>query len=228
MTDTPMAVLLSIRDRFARDLAVEVLREGGLTPVLPVVDESPQAAVRRTAATVVVLDVVGSDPVDRLEGTLVDVLASGARILLVADGALRHQVLAGLLAGASGQVALVGTAPRRLVQAVRQVAEGSAALHPDVAAAVLQQWRATRGTGKPRRDDVALSAREVEILSHAATGLTNQAIARRLDVSLKTVETHKARLFAKLGARNQAQAVSLAIQRGLLKEQGAGGPAGTP
>ena len=54
------------------------------------------------------------------------------------------------------------------------------------------------------------------VLTAMAEGLATKAIALRLDVAVKTVENHKARVFGKLGARNHAHAVTLAIEQGLL------------
>jgi two-component system nitrate/nitrite response regulator NarL len=211
-------VLVRIKDGLSRELAAETLRLHGFVPIVRPLDQPLLSAVQEAGPEVVILDLALEESVDRLERTLADVLACGARALLVADGASPQHVLAGLLAGASGQVLLESTSPQRFIRAVRQVAEGSAALHPDVASLVLQQWRQMRSSLGSSEREVALSVRESQILSGAAEGLTNQAIARRLDVSLKTVENHKARIFAKLGARNQAEALSMAIRRGLLPQ----------
>ncbi|TQN37948.1 DNA-binding NarL/FixJ family response regulator [Blastococcus colisei] len=208
-------MLLGDHDPLTRDLAADVLKTGGCEAFLCPRDESLAAAARRVRADVVLLDVSREPSPEAVERTVLSALESGARALLIADGASREQVLAGLLAGASGQVQLWTTSPQRFLRAVRQVAEGSAALHPDVAAAVLSQWRAMRSLDQPKSRS-GLSTREVEILSAAADGLTNQAVARRLNLSARTVENHKARIFAKLGARNQAEAVSIAIRQGLL------------
>jgi DNA-binding NarL/FixJ family response regulator len=212
------AVLVRIGDGLSRDLVAETLRSHGFTPVVPALGQPLLGVVQESRPDVVILDLALEDSVDRLERTLVDVLATGARALLVADGASPQQVLAGLLAGASGQVLLESTSPQRFLRAVRQVAEGSAALHPDVASLVLEQWRQMRSSSRAPAREVALSGRELQILASAAEGLTNQAIARRLDVTHKTIENHKARIFAKLGARNQAEALSIAIGRGLFPE----------
>jgi two-component system nitrate/nitrite response regulator NarL len=66
-------------------------------------------------------------------------------------------------------------------------------------------------------DVTGLTAREVEVLSLAATGLSSPAIGRSLHVSETTVKTHFSNLYAKLGASNRAAAVARAIERGLIK-----------
>ena len=62
-----------------------------------------------------------------------------------------------------------------------------------------------------------LTDRETEILRLVASGLTNKAIADRLVLSIRTVETHVARIYAKLGVSTRVQATSIAISRGLVE-----------
>lgn len=66
------------------------------------------------------------------------------------------------------------------------------------------------------RAAVQITAREREVLELMANGHSNQAIGERLNISVKTVEAHRARLFKKLGASNVADAVLLAIRTGLV------------
>lgn len=207
--------LVRLTDALLSDLVVDVLSAAGHTVVACGQDTPVEAEAARIGASIVVMDAL--EPLAGLERSVVSVLAAGARVLLVADGASRDRVLAALFAGAAGQVVLRETTPRQLVQAVERVTAGSAELHPDVAAAVLQQWRASRQP-KPVNRTVSLSAREVELLRLAAQGLTNRSIATRLDLSLKTVENHKGRIFSRLGVRNQAEAVSRAAELGLLDD----------
>lgn len=63
----------------------------------------------------------------------------------------------------------------------------------------------------------SLTPRELEVLGHVADGKTNQEIADALGISVKTVEAHRARVFKKLGAKNAAQVVRIAIRNGLIK-----------
>ena len=70
------------------------------------------------------------------------------------------------------------------------------------------------------RDQVdPLSERENEILRLVAQGLTNQAIADRLVISLTTVKTHVGNIFLKLGVKNRTQAIACAESLGLLPHQ---------
>ncbi|MGH8883788.1 MAG: response regulator transcription factor [Egibacteraceae bacterium] len=178
---------------------------------------------RRCAPDVVVAGIVlGGEP---LEPSLAKVLATGTKVLVLADSAAPERLGGVLLAGASGYLALEDTAPARVAEAVHAVGRGEAALHPMAAGMVLEQWRRLRATaGNQAPKDVSLTPREREVLAAMADGLATKSIARQLGVAAKTVDNHKARIFAKLRARNQSEAVSVAIAAGLLLHQAGAGP----
>jgi DNA-binding CsgD family transcriptional regulator len=67
-----------------------------------------------------------------------------------------------------------------------------------------------------RREQLGITARELEIMEAIAAGLSNREIAERLFVSENTVKTHAARLFDKLSARRRTQAVQRAKEAGLI------------
>jgi DNA-binding NarL/FixJ family response regulator len=97
------------------------------------------------------------------------------------------------------------------------VASGSAVLAPAAAGTILEQWRRLResgGSGAAGLPD--LTPRESEVLAAMVDGLASKAIARRLGMALKTVESHKTHIFDKLGVPTQAAAVSFAIAHGLI------------
>jgi DNA-binding NarL/FixJ family response regulator len=70
-----------------------------------------------------------------------------------------------------------------------------------------------------------LTGREAQVLRLIAAGLTSVDVSNRLDISHRTVENHKQRIFAKLGVQNKAHAVSVAIRCGLLRPSRAMDPA---
>ena len=149
-----------------------------------------------------------------LHGHIATILQASARIIVVCDEPADQGVRDALLAGASGCLPLRHTDVGQIGDAVRAVAAGQAALHPSVAASVLQQWRSEQR--RPVSTDTTLTPRETEVLRTICEGLTTTAAARSLGIAAKTVETHKARIFVKLGARNQAEAVAAATRHGLL------------
>jgi DNA-binding NarL/FixJ family response regulator len=126
-----------------------------------------------------------------------------------------EHILAALQAGALGY--LTKDAGRvQIAQAIRAAAAGQSVLDPQVqqrllAAAV--QGGAAEPAPTPAVD--GLTARETEVLSLIAAGLSNREIAQRLYVTEVTVKSHINRLFAKIGVRDRAQAVRYAYERGL-------------
>ena len=85
-----------------------------------------------------------------------------------------------------------------------------------VAAGLVVRWPgAETGFGAMRETDVhaLLTPRELEVLAALAEGITNKAIARRLDISLHTVKFHVESVFRKLGARTRTEAVAKASER---------------
>lgn len=67
-----------------------------------------------------------------------------------------------------------------------------------------------------KREEVAITPREMEILELIAQGMSNREIAEKLFVSENTMKTHSSRVFDKLGARRRPQAVQLGKEFGLL------------
>jgi DNA-binding NarL/FixJ family response regulator len=115
-----------------------------------------------------------------------------------------------LRAGASGYV-LKKSVQTELVRAVHTVSDGRLFLDPSLA-----EGSALPASGDKFDADVELSSRELDVASLAARGHTNAEIAARLSISSKTVESHKARLMAKLGLKTRAQLVRYALYRGWL------------
>jgi DNA-binding NarL/FixJ family response regulator len=125
-------------------------------------------------------------------------------------------VLGALRAGARGYLTKDAGA-EEIRAAVEAVARGEAALDPaiqhHVLAAVSAPADASAGIETP--DD--LTPREVDVLQLIAEGLTNTEIAERLVVSAATVKSHVNHIFAKIGARDRAQAVVYAYANGLAQ-----------
>lgn len=113
-----------------------------------------------------------------------------------------------LASGASGFV-LKDLADEELVEAVRLAARGEQYLSPRLALSLEDMQRAVNGN--------RLTVREVEILRLIALGHTSVEIARKLRLSPRTVETHRARIHRKLGLTTRAELVAYALRRGLLR-----------
>jgi DNA-binding NarL/FixJ family response regulator len=116
--------------------------------------------------------------------------------------------------GVSGYV-LKRSASEELIRAIRAVATGGIYLDPAIAAMAIGR-RPHRKIGQNDRSSVELSSREREVLQLAAAGYSNKEISSRLQVSVKTIETYKARAIDKLGLETRAQLVRYAIVKGWL------------
>jgi DNA-binding NarL/FixJ family response regulator len=119
-----------------------------------------------------------------------------------------------LRAGASGYV-LKRAAAAELVRAVRTVAAGGTYIDPALAGAIVEGYLGAQ-PGHEHARQVTLSAREREVLVRTARGFSNKEIAAELALSVKTVETYKARIAEKLGLRTRADIVSYAVEHGWL------------
>ena len=128
------------------------------------------------------------------------------------DGFLK-QLLA---AGASGY-ALKLSSGDDLMRAIRTVSEGGTYIDPAIAGKLVSSGaRAATKTGPAPRVD--LSEREEEVLRMIAWGHSNKEIAARLNLSVKTIEAHKANAMQKLDMRGRIDIVRYAVLRGWLKD----------
>lgn len=161
-------------------------------------------------------EVVGGHPIDDV---LPDLLATGTRVIVVAEEANLERMTPRLCQGASGYL-LYDASPAEIAVGVQAVARGGAAISHTAAALLIQQWRVlhaeSQTTGGPTNRP--LTPREREVLAVMAQGLPTKAIAKLLGVAVKTVENHKVRIFEKLDVRTQAQAVTVAWTYGLAAE----------
>lgn len=121
-----------------------------------------------------------------------------------------------LRAGAAGYV-LKRAAAQDLVQAVRAAAKGEAFLYPSIARKVVEDYLRRVETGEERERYDGLTTREKEILTLIAQGLSNQQIAEKLYISIKTVQTHRAHILEKLGLHDRTELVRYAIRKGLIQ-----------
>jgi two-component system, NarL family, response regulator NreC len=201
-----------------------VVREGLKTLVnsqsdMAVVGEASDGAelwrvARECNADVVIMD-ISMPPVNGAQATL-ELRRQCPEIKVLAlsvheDSSYLRQLLE---AGASGYV-LKRSAAETLIQAIRLVAGGGVYLDPAIASKMASSLLATVATGAP--PDVELSEREADVIRLIAQGYSNKEIAAQLGLSVKTVETYKARAMDKLGLGSRVAIVRYALQRGWLQ-----------
>jgi DNA-binding NarL/FixJ family response regulator len=137
----------------------------------------------------------------------------GVRFLVLTTYDTDAYIGPALEAGAQGYL-LKDANPEELGRAIRALRQGGAALEPGVAARLLERM------GESERGET-LSERELEVLRLLVGGESNKSIARQLTVSENTVKTHVGHIFGKLGVQSRAEAVAVALQRGLVPMHGA-------
>jgi len=128
------------------------------------------------------------------------------------DGYLRQLISA----GANGYV-LKQSAPSELINAIRSVGSGRSFLDPSVTQKVMGGYASGR-TSLRGENKGELSARESEILKYIAFGFSNKEIAARVDLSIKTIEAHKANAMRKLGISSRIDIVKYAILQNWLQD----------
>ncbi|MBL8817100.1 MAG: response regulator transcription factor [Planctomyces sp.] len=213
-----------IRVLIADDHAV--LRSGlrlliNTQPDMKVVGEAGDFAetrqqIRSLAPDVVTLDLSmpGGDPVRVIEELTRELPTTRILILTMHDDASMFRAV--FAAGAAGYI-VKSSADTELLNAIRAVAVGRSFVSlpgnsvPSAveSSPVLEPFE--------QRALQSLSKRELEVLTLVAQGHTNQAIANRLYLSVKTVESYRSRLMTKLELRNRAELTQFAMKTGLLQ-----------
>ncbi|MHB8619763.1 MAG: response regulator transcription factor [Chloroflexota bacterium] len=126
------------------------------------------------------------------------------------DPAYLREALAG---GASGYALKRSSGPD-LLEAIRTVGRGDVYLHPSLAKVLVEESWGPRGSDA--RSGLALSDREAQVVHLIALGHTMEQMAQQLFLSVRTVETYKARAMEKLGITSRVALIHYALEHGLL------------
>jgi DNA-binding NarL/FixJ family response regulator len=201
-------LLVDDHDLLRAGLRSRLEREAGFT-VVGEADTAERAVVtaRRLQPDVILLDLLlprknGYDGIPELAA-----VAPEAKVLVVSSQASPSSVRRALSAGAAGYL------PKRssdgeLVSAIRAVAGGAGYVDPDLGAKLVTS------TGSPALEP--LSERERDIVYLLALGYTNLEIAKKLFISVRTVDTHRAHIMRKLELETRAELVMFALANGLI------------
>lgn len=208
-------VLIADDHGVVRDALARMLQTDGEFEIVATADDGQSAVQLATAhkPDVVLMDLTmpegGIDLVKRLGE-----LALGFRILVLTMHRSKALCRQALEAGASGFTLKSGTGAD-LTAAIRTVVDGQVYVHPTLAPDVLPGAATSPATAPPDSWD-RLSARQQQVVRWVAMGHNNREISEKLGLSVKTVETHRARAMAGLGLDTRAQLVQFLMGRGLI------------
>ena len=138
-----------------------------------------------------------------------------AKVLALTMHDNREYILEIIRAGAKGYV-LKDTSPSELIQAIVAVYKGDSFFSPRISRIVVDELKASPQRKKPALIS-GLTLREEEVLRLIAEGHRNKEIAKRLSISVRTVETHREQIMRKLDIHNAAGLTKYAIAKGIVK-----------
>jgi DNA-binding NarL/FixJ family response regulator len=168
--------------------------------------------VERTQPDVVLLD-VNMPILGGVETVQVLREKENPRILMLTISKHDEDLFGAIAAGADGYL-LKNSEPEELRRAINLVAQGKSVLSPEVTSRVMKAVSGVQGISA----EIGLSHREMEVLDCLAQGKTSSVIASELFITENTVKTHVRHILEKLEAANRAEAVSRAIQLGLIRK----------
>jgi DNA-binding NarL/FixJ family response regulator len=213
----PISVLLVDDHETVREGVKAILAgDPSITVVAEAADgESATKCARELRPDVVIMDLTMPRQNGLQATEAIKQLLPRTHVLVLTRHADHTYVQQLLQAGASGYV-LKQSRARELLNAVRTVARGERYLDPAATGVVFDSL--VRGSKAGGVSDTVVTRREEEVLRLIASGYSNKEIASQLQLSVKTVETHKANAAQKLGFHSRSDIVRLALLRGWLKD----------
>lgn len=209
VADDQAVVRMGLRVVVDREPDMEVVAEadGG---------EAVLDLLRESGVDVLLLDIrmPGPDGLQVLSQIAGSEQLNRTRVIVVTTFEIDEYVFRALESGASGFL-VKDTAPEEIARAIRVVFAGEALLSPSVTRRVIDRFGRAPAPEAPVREVAELTEREREIAAWVATGRSNEEIAERLVISPETVRTHVSRAMVKLGARDRAQLVVIAVRAGI-------------
>lgn len=167
---------------------------------------------QRTHPDVVVMD-IGMPELDGVAATRhLREKCPASRVLILSMHLSSEHVVRALHAGAQGYV-LKESAGEEVVEAIRAVAANRRYLSHQISELMIDDFLRDGVTVSPLD---RLSLREAEVLKMVVEGLTSAAVADRLSLSVKTVETYRARIMRKLGVRDTVELIKFAMRHGIV------------
>lgn len=200
-----------LRDSLARALSAESGMQvvGGVGTASEALHE---IAITKPDVVLVDLNMPDRDGIELL--TALHTLYPTAHLLVLSGYSDAYRVAEALRAGAQGY--LVKTAEvSEVIEGIRAVMRDEAPLSPTIASAVVQAMRKPIADGAGGLD--TLTPRERQVLRLLATGRSTREAAAQLTISPKTVETHRVRIYQKLGCKSAVELTRIAVRAGFIE-----------
>jgi DNA-binding NarL/FixJ family response regulator len=217
MTLRPIRVVVADDHALVREGIRRVLDDAPEFEVVAEAADGEEAleCARRTEADVMLLDLTmpglgGLEVTRQLRSE-----SDSPRVIILSMHDEQEYVLSAVRAGAHGYLLKDDAGPEMLRRAVIGVDAGETFFSPRVAAVLAGSMRA--GSAEADRLDV-LTGRELDVLRLLTSGRSNKEMAADLEISRRTVESHRESLMRKLGIRTVAELTRLALEEGLLDE----------
>jgi len=188
----------ALREALGKEPEIEVVGEAGTV-------EETLAMIRDTKPDVLILDTTLQNHTGFEVLSQLPQLETGPVVVLTPHTGASYAART-IAAGAHGYVA-TAEPPERLLEAIRAVNRGEQFLPPGVAELLAM------GDGHPGSP---LTAREMQVMEMLARGMTNREIAHHLEISIKTVDTHRGHVLKKLGLRNNSELTRFAVKHGYV------------
>ncbi len=211
---TPISILLAEDHVIVRESIRQSLER---KPNFKVVGEASdgQEAVRMAQELkpdVIIMD-ISMPKLNGIEATRqIKAVQSSVAILVLTAYDYEQYIFPLLAAGAAGYL-LKDISSHELINAVETVHKGESVLHPAIARKVLERFNRT-GQNSGEEVSKILTEQEITVLKMAARGMNNKNIAKALSISVRTVESHLASIFNKLGVGSRTEAVIQAMREG--------------
>ncbi len=196
-----------LRALLEREKGLEVVGEAATG------DDAVARAVELTP-DIVLLDISMPGPGGIEVAKKIKAAAPSVRVLILTVHEDDSLVREAIRCGVSGYV-IKRALESELINAIRAVSRGEIYVHPAMTRALFAEPRGGRTTGDADVD--VLTPRETEVLTLIVQGHTNRQVAEILNLSVRTVESHRGRLMGKLGLRNRVELVRFASKHGLLQ-----------
>ncbi len=189
-------------------LASVIAAQPDMELVASAADGGEAVAICRSTAPDVVLMDIEMPVLDGIEATRAILAeAPGTIVLVLTSFSDRRRIMGALDAGAVGYL-LKDASAEEVVRGIRAAAEGGSPLDPRAARSLLE--------AKSAPDPLAgISPREREVLALLLDGMPNKLIARRLEISEKTVKSHLTSIFRRIGVTDRVQAILWVERQGL-------------